>query len=93
MWEEIGAALDQITPALETLRGSEWPAGPVNIRVGLAFALHVAAVGLDWEEYIVTGTSKLFRDFELALHHLGSGASVVRIHNIDPPQPWTRTPR
>ena len=48
------------------------------------------ALSLDCDEYLVTGSFKLFRDFDLALHYLGFGAAAVPMEDIDPAQPWMR---
>ncbi|HLE57986.1 MAG TPA: cyanophycin synthetase, partial [Rhodothermia bacterium] len=44
----------------------------------------------DWDECLVTGSFKLFRDFDLTLHALGYGAWALPVEYIDPPQPWMR---
>lgn len=45
----------------------------------------------DWDECVITGSFKLFRDFDLALHLLGYGAWAIQAENIDPQQRWMRT--
>jgi hypothetical protein len=48
------------------------------------------ALKRDWDECIVSGSFKLFRDFDLALHHLEFGTFAVALDSIDPDQPWMR---
>lgn len=45
----------------------------------------------DWEECVVTGSFRLFRDFDLALRRLGWGDSAIQIEHVDPQRPWMRT--
>jgi folylpolyglutamate synthase/dihydropteroate synthase len=56
---------------------------------GVATAVKQVIEG-PWDECVVTGSFRLFRDFELALHLLGRQEVAAPRELIDPAQPWMR---
>ncbi|MBI4204911.1 MAG: hypothetical protein HY527_07775 [Betaproteobacteria bacterium] len=77
----VDAELLALEASANRLHGLALP----GMRSGLRHVL-----SLEWDECLVTGSFKLFRDFDLGLHALGHRAWAIPVEAIDPSQPWMR---